>query len=201
MSEKTMVNTDSPAPELEIQGFDHVVHVTWNPEETVRFYRDALELPLVHAVTGKGWVTDSFPDFVHFFFALGKGNHLAFFYFFGLTEDEPASDLMHRSRHIALHVETREELMEWRARLKKHGVRVTPPLTHELLESIYFDDPNGIQLEIARPLRSFGAPDSRDAALTLAALSDIHKKGEATLEQMWRRKAELIEQHYEEVQS
>jgi hypothetical protein len=64
-------------------------------------------------------------------------------------------------------------------------------MQHELLESIYFDDPNGIQLEIARPLRPFGPIDARDAELTLNALADVAKP-DATIEHMWRRKAEII---------
>lgn len=183
---------------LRVDGVDHLAWVTWKPGETVRFYRDVLGLPLVHAITATGWVSETFPDFVHFFFALGKGDHLAFFYYFGLPEEEQPDDLMHRSRHLALHVDTEQELLDWRARLKAHGVRVTPPLPHELLESIYFDDPNGIQLEITRPLRPFAPIDARDAELTLRALSDVTRNGKPTVEDMWRRKGELSRAHTEE---
>ncbi|MFL6000082.1 MAG: VOC family protein [Streptomyces sp.] len=183
---------------LRLKGVDHLAWVTWKPEETVRFYRDVLGLPLVHAITATGWVSETFPDFVHFFFALGNGDHLAFFYYFGLPEEEQPGDLMHRSRHLALHVDTERELLDWRARLKAHGVRVTPPLAHELLESLYFDDPNGIQLEITRPLRPFAPIDARDAELTLRALSDVTRSGKPTVEEMWRRKGELSRAHTEE---
>jgi len=54
---------------LRLKGVDHLAWVTWKPEETVRFYRDVLGLPLVHAITATGWVSETFPDFVHFFFA------------------------------------------------------------------------------------------------------------------------------------
>jgi 2,3-dihydroxybenzoate-AMP ligase len=176
-----------------LRGVDHLAYVTWDPEATVRFYRDVMGLPLVHAVTGLGWLSDIFPDFVHFFFALGGGNHLAFFYFFDLPPGELPSPLMRVARHVAFHVETSEELAAWRARLKAHGVRVTPPLPHEMIESIYFDDPNGIQLEITRPLRPFGAVDARDAALTIDALVDVIRQGDASIEKTWQRKGELIE--------
>ena len=86
-------------------------------------------MPLVHAITATGWVTEDYPDFVHFFFDMGRGNRIAFFYFFGLPV--------------------------------------------ELIESIYFDDPNGIQLEITRPIRDMSAIDARDAELTLQALVDV----------------------------
>jgi catechol 2,3-dioxygenase-like lactoylglutathione lyase family enzyme len=194
-----MDSTGTPLPHdrLPLQGVDHLAHVTWNPEATVSFYRDALGLPLVHAVTGTGWLTESFPDFVHFFFALGNGNHLAFFYFFDLPEDQAPDDLMHRSRHIALHVDTEEELLAWRHKLKAAGIRVTPPLAHEMIESIYFDDPNGIQLEITRPLREFGDIDARDAELTVAALTDVVRKGAPSLKATWQRKGELIAERHE----
>jgi hypothetical protein len=70
---------------------------------------------------------------------------------------------------------------------------VTPPLAHELIESIYFDDPNGIQLEITRPLRPFEALDARDAELTVQALADVVESPNPTAQALWQRKAELIE--------
>jgi catechol 2,3-dioxygenase-like lactoylglutathione lyase family enzyme len=176
---------------LQLAGVDHIAHVTWEPAATYEFYREVLQLPLVHAITATGWVSESFPDFVHFFFQLGRGNYLAFFYFFGLPREEAPGDLMHRSRHLAFHVDTEEELLAWRAHIKAQGVRVTPPLGHELLESIYFDDPNGIQLEITRPLRAFAEIDARDADLTLRALADVAATGSPTVQAMWQRKAAL----------
>lgn len=177
-----------------LQGVDHIAHVTWKPAETYDFYHRILGLPLVHAVTATGWVTEEFPDFVHFFFELGKGNHLAFFYYFGLPEEPAPDDTMHRSRHLAFHVETEDDLKAWRQKLKELGVRVTPLLKHEILESIYFDDPNGIQLEIARLMRPFGERDIRDAHLTIKALSDVAGGDNPTVQGMWARKAELVKE-------
>ncbi len=42
-----------PAPIL--HGVDHTARPTWKLRETVHFYRDILGLPLVHAITAKGW--------------------------------------------------------------------------------------------------------------------------------------------------
>lgn len=176
---------------LRLSGVDHLAQVTWKPAATSDFYTRVLDMPLVHAITATGWLKEEFPDFVHFFFEMGRGSFLAFFYFFGLPEEELPGDLMHRSRHLAFHVDTEEELTAWRALIRERGVRVTRPMQHELLESIYFDDPNGIQLEIARPLRSFGPVDARDAELTLRALSDVAKP-DATVQDMWHRKGEII---------
>jgi catechol 2,3-dioxygenase-like lactoylglutathione lyase family enzyme len=182
----------SAGPGLRLFGVDHLAHVTWKPAETADFYREVLGLPLTHAVTGVGWLSEDFPDFVHFFLSLGGDNYLAFFYFFDLPEERVPTELMHLARHIALHVDTEEELSLWRDRVKSHGIRVTPPLTHELLESIYFDDPNGIQLEIVRPLRTFSEVDARDAELTVAALADVARQPNPSVEAMWQRKAALL---------
>lgn len=175
-----------------VAGVDHLAFVTWDPAATVEFYTQALGFPLVHAITAKGWGIDDHPDFVHFFFDIGGGNHLAFFYYFGLPPEDKVVGLMKRARHLALHVETEEEMVAYRERLMAHGVRVTRPVAHELIESIYFDDPNGIQLEITRPLRRFGAIDARDAARTVAALRAAIAEGDPTAEGMWARKAAAV---------
>ncbi|MDQ3786509.1 MAG: VOC family protein [Actinomycetota bacterium] len=179
-------------PGLRLYGVDHLAHVTWKPGETADFYREVLGLPLTHAVTGVGWLSEDFPDFVHFFLGLGGGNYLAFFYFFDLPEEQVPDELMHLARHIALHVDTEEEMLAWRDKIKSHGVRVTPPLTHELLESIYFDDPNGIQLEIVRPLRTFSEIDARDADLTVRALAEVSRMEKPSVSAMWQRKAAMV---------
>ncbi|MFC4033363.1 VOC family protein [Streptomyces polygonati] len=187
-------STRPPAdqPSLRVGGVDHLAFVTWKPRATYEFYTRVLGMPLVHAITATGWVTDDYPDFVHFFFESGKGNRIAFFYYFGLPEEEPPSDLMHRSRHVAFHVDTEEDLLAWRGRLKAHGVRVTTPLAHELIESIYFDDPNGLQLEITRPLREMSGIDARDAELTVRALIDVAESPHPRAQSLWQRKAELV---------
>jgi catechol 2,3-dioxygenase-like lactoylglutathione lyase family enzyme len=88
-------------PGLSVDGVDHLAFVTWRPRATYEFCTRALGMPLVHAITATGWVTEDYPDFVHFFFDMGKGNRIAFFYYFGLPEEGPPSDLMHRTRHVA----------------------------------------------------------------------------------------------------
>jgi catechol 2,3-dioxygenase-like lactoylglutathione lyase family enzyme len=183
----------STVVDLAPYGVDHLAFVTWDPAATLRFYRDVMGFPLIHAITARGWGIDEHPDFVHFFFAIGKGNHIAFFYYFGLpSEDELPTPLMKRARHLALHVETEAELLAYRERLIAAGVRVTRPVAHEVIESIYFDDPNGIQLEITRPLRRFDERDARDAALTMQALVADIEGGAPSGAGMWREKGRLV---------
>lgn len=187
---------------LELAGANHIAYTTWLPEETIEFYRDVMGLPLVHAITAKGWGMAGNPDFVHWFFEVGRGAHLAFLYYFGLPEPEgpPMTEDVRRrrvfdpsgSRHVAFNVETEEDLLAWRERLIERDVYVTRPVAHELLESIYFRDPNDFALEIARPLRPIDERDQSDAANTIQAFLDVRAAGEDTLEATWRRKGELL---------
>ncbi|GAA3124887.1 VOC family protein [Streptosporangium carneum] len=175
---------------MRTRGVDHAAYVTTRPAETIRFYRDVMGLRTPHVITAKGWGSRPHPDFVHFFFDIGDGDRLAFFYYFGVPEDPEARP---PDYHLALHVDTEEELLAWRGRFEEHGVRVIAQIIHETIESIYARDPNGMIIEITRPLRDLTDRDRRDAELSLEALLDsLADDVEPTLETFWRRKAELV---------
>lgn len=59
-----------------LRGVDHTARPTWKLRETIEFYRDVLGLPLVHAITAKGWgrEKEQHADFIHFFFDSGNDN-------------------------------------------------------------------------------------------------------------------------------
>jgi catechol 2,3-dioxygenase-like lactoylglutathione lyase family enzyme len=40
---------------LSLHGVDHTAFPTAKPKETIEFYRDTLGLPVLHAITAKGW--------------------------------------------------------------------------------------------------------------------------------------------------
>jgi catechol 2,3-dioxygenase-like lactoylglutathione lyase family enzyme len=178
-----------------VQGIDHTAFVTFRPAETVHFYRDVLGFPLVHAITAKGWGRPDQPDFIHFFFDIGAQGSIAFFYYLGVEayEDVTTPQQLARARHLALRVETLEELDDYQARLEHAGFPLQYRATHETIESIYVNDPNGYQIEFARRLRPAVEADARDAALTVAALGDVVERGTVTLDALWARKAELID--------
>lgn len=188
--------------DLKLNGVHHSARPTWKLKETVEFYRDILGLPLVHAVSARGWGRGYHPDFLHFFFDSGRGSTIAFFYYLGHGQPD---HLIHRPEfdndavHTAWQVESREELLAWRARLESRGVEIMFQIEHEVVESVYFRDPNGYFLEIAHPLREFRELDTRDAELTLqAAIEEEEKslqlKGEPmkSIVSVWRAKGELL---------
>ena len=197
-----MTFTRAPASSpLALNGVDHTARPTWKLRETVEFYRDTLGLPLVHAITAKGWgrAKEQHADFIHFFFDAGKGSTIAFFYYIG-TQQPPEHVVprgyMAMANHTAWRVETEDELLAWQARLETAGVSVSQSIRHEVLESIYFRDPNFYPLEITRPLRAIERIDGLDAELTMSAALDLADRGEWTsIEQLWRVKAAHVAEH------
>ena len=185
-------------PALTLNGVDHTARPTWKLRETVEFYRDKLGLPLVHAITAQGWgrAKERHADFIHFFFEAGKGATIAFFYYIG-TEQPPELAVprgyMAMANHTAWRVETVEDLLAWQRRLEVAGVQVSQFIKHEILESIYFRDPNFYPLEITRPLRAVEHLDNVDAELTIAAALELADSGGWTnIEQLWRLKAKHV---------
>jgi catechol 2,3-dioxygenase-like lactoylglutathione lyase family enzyme len=189
------------SPVLRLNGVDHSARPTWKLRETVEFYRDKLGLPLVHAITAKGWGRAKEPhaDFIHFFFDAGKGCTIAFFYYIG-TKQPPElmvpRGYMAMANHTAWSVETEADLLAWQARLEAAGVQVSQFIKHEILESIYFRDPNFYPLEITRPLRAVERLDGVDAELTIAAALELADAGGwSNIEQLWRLKAQHVAAH------
>ncbi|TDB83787.1 VOC family protein [Actinomadura sp. KC216] len=173
-----------------LRGVDHAAYVTTDAAGTIRFYRDVMGLGTPHIITAKGWGPKDHPDFVHFFFDIGDGDRLAFFYYFGV---DPDPETPRPDYHLAIHVRTEQDLLDWRARFEEHGIRVIAQIAHETIESIYVRDPNGMIFEVTRPLRELDERDEHDARLSLEALLDVLGEDDPTLEKVWRRKAELIE--------
>lgn len=186
---------------LVLHGVDHTARPTWKLKETVEFYRDILGLPLVHAITAKGWgrEKEKHADFIHFFFDSGKGSSIAFFYYIGTEQPDELKvprGYMAMANHTAWSVETEDELMAWQQRLQAKGVQVSEHVRHELLESIYFRDPNWYPIEITRRLRDLEKIDLKDAELTIeAAIGLSGRKDWTNVEQLWRTKAALVRAH------
>ncbi|MGE3286611.1 MAG: VOC family protein [Pseudonocardia sp.] len=188
------------------RGVDHAAFPTFDPAATVRFYRDVLRFPVVHSICAAGWGPQEHPDFVHFFFDIGGGDRIAFFYYFGhepvgdpkapgdawarLPEDTPW--YFANSRHLAIHVDSEEDLLEYRRRLDASEWPCEMQVMHETIESIYTHDPNGYMIELTRALRPVTPQEDVDAALTVDALCEVVAGPAPSLEKLLTRKAELI---------
>ena len=164
---------------FELRGVNHIALVTSDMARTVRFYRDVLGMPLVKTLNlpeGGGQ---------HFFFDIGNGDCLAFFWFPNAGAAQPGvsnapalpgvGDIAsaHASmNHLAFNVPL-ERFMEYRQKLIDAGVDVSMVLDHDdseyqvarefhpgvFVRSFYFFDPDGVMLEFAAWTRDMGRPD------------------------------------------
>lgn len=196
----------SSKPIHRVKGVDHTAFPTFDPAATVRFYRDVLKFPVVHSICAAGWGPNQHPDFIHFFFDIGNDDRIAFFYYFGLKPigdpDAPGDawarlakdtpEFFVNSRHLAIHVDDEEDLLEYRRRLDDSEWPVEMQVMHETIESIYTHDPNGYMIEITRALRPVTRQEDLDAALTVEALCDVSQGPDPTMDKLLTRKAELI---------
>jgi catechol 2,3-dioxygenase-like lactoylglutathione lyase family enzyme len=93
--------------------------------------------------------------FLHLFFSFASGECIAFFDVDGLTPGQ-GDGLPTWAPHLALNVDSREDLDAWKDRLEAAGVSTIGIVDHHgIWYSLYFYDPNGIRLELtyqARPL-------------------------------------------------
>ena len=97
-----------------------------------------------------------------------------------------------RSRHLAIHVDDQDDLLEYRRRLDDSSWPVEMQIQHETIESIYTHDPNGYMVEITRAMRPVTPQEDLDANLTIDALLDVVAEPEPSFGKLLARKAELI---------
>ena len=165
--------------EFEIKGVNHLALVCKDMARTVAFYRDVLGMPLVKTIDlpgGRGQ---------HFFFDIGNGDSLAFFWFASAPAAVPGVSSpaalptqgsfvsAHGSmNHIAFNVPV-DKFDEYYERLKSKGIEVTKVLNHDnsptqstdvlnpdvFVRSVYFFDPDGVCLEFAAWTKTFDASD------------------------------------------
>ena len=130
-------------------GIHHAALICSDPERTIEFYQGLLGFPLVELVENR-----DYPGSSHFFFDVGNRTLLGFFAFPGLGL-EPAVEAIGSVQHLAIHV-PRDRWERLRERLDELGVEYAGP-DRGIEESMYFKDPDGIQIELlSDPLMYFG---------------------------------------------
>lgn len=160
-TETTRVDLPAATPAaVPVHGLHHFAYRCRDAEETRHFYEDILGLPLFHYIR-KDVVpsTGEYCPYVHIFFRMTDGSCIAFFDLGDDVAPEPSPNTPAWVNHIALRVDTVEQLEAMKARLETHGIDVLGVTDHRIFKSIYFFDPNGIRLELCAQL----APESQMA--------------------------------------
>lgn len=107
------------------------------------------------------------PGIRHYFFKTGN-NEVAFFEY---PDVKPADDNLQGGPankrqggfdHISFNVRSKKELFAVKDKIEAAGIAVNGVLDHGALWSFYFNDPNGIELEIVWPCTKLVSPPAED---------------------------------------
>ncbi len=154
---------------FDIRGINHLALVCKDMARTVDFYSNVLGMPLIKTIDLPHGIGQ------HFFFDIGNGDALAFFWFKDAPGAQPgiaaAANLpgggpitsAHGSmNHVAFNIAP-EKMEEYYDKLVAKGIKATRIINHDdserqasleltpttFVRSIYFFDPDGICLEFA----------------------------------------------------
>jgi glyoxalase family protein len=129
---------------LNTTGIHHATMVSGDAQKTVHFYTQLLGFRLV-----KQTVNFDQPETRHLYFgdhAATPGSLLTFFVW---PETRRGNEGIGGTHHIALATKNEDTLLQWKRWLTDHDVRVWGPYDRVYFNSIYFNDPDGLILEIA----------------------------------------------------
>lgn len=143
---------------------DHVVFPVQDAGRSLAFYRDVLGLRLAKAHEGDDW--GSYP-WLMMIFALPDGGELVLVELKGAPAPTYLG-LPRDARHYALAADTIGELVDWCGKLRAAGVRFWEE-DHGAQQSIYFEDPDGVVLEITAPPSQVGTHGAQRASERVAA--------------------------------
>lgn len=146
--------TAGTPPDLHPRGVNHLAISTTDMKVQLTFWSQVIGCPLkalywMHGV----------PNAIHGFVELAPDSYVAFVQAPGNRAD-PEYGVTHAGnaggkvtagtmQHVALHVDSLDDLLAMRDRIRSHGVEVMGPIDHGMVASIYFAGPEGLSLEIA----------------------------------------------------
>src|SRR5919206_2357554 len=129
-------------PQSTARGVHHMALICEDVEQTIQFYQELLGFPLVELMENRDYTGST-----HLFFDMGHDNLLAFFDFPGLGL-QTGVEAIGTVQHIAISTDS-ENFERVKAKLEEQGIAYLGP-DRGAQYSIYFKDPNGIQIEFIR---------------------------------------------------
>lgn len=143
---------------MTVQGLHHITLVTADAQRNVDFYAGVLGLRLL-----KQTVNFDDPGAYHLYYgdAVGSvGSAVTFFEWPRMPRGRPGIGGTH---HFALGVADEGGLLKWKRRLTDLGIAVSGPYDRHYFKSIYFNDPDGVIVEIATLGPGFAIDEAADA--------------------------------------
>jgi catechol 2,3-dioxygenase-like lactoylglutathione lyase family enzyme len=186
--------------EFAITGINHLALVCRDMERTVDFYTNVLGFPLIKTLDLPLNLGQ------HFFFDIGNGDSLAFFWFPNAPNAVPGvsspgampmqGDIVTAvgsMNHVAFNVPA-DKMEEYRDKLQAKGVKTTEVVNHDdsrlqiskemhegvFVRSLYFQDPDGILLEFAAWTKVFTEADVSHKPVTAADREGYDTKSKAS---------------------
>jgi catechol 2,3-dioxygenase-like lactoylglutathione lyase family enzyme len=143
-----------PAPDLHPRGVNHLAVSTADMKAQLTYWGEVLGCP-TKALYWMHGVANTFHGFVE----LSPDSYVAFVQS-PENPTEPSWGITHAGnagnpvtagtmQHLALHVDTLDDLLTMRDRIRSHGIQVMGPIDHGFCQSIYFAGPENLALEVA----------------------------------------------------
>jgi glyoxalase family protein len=129
---------------MTIQGLHHITLVSSDAQRTTDFYTKVLGMRLV-----KKTVNFDDPSSYHLYFGDEIGRPSTAITYFEWPTAPKGRPGIGGTHHFALQVPDYDGLLKWKRRLTDLGISVTGPFDRHYFKSIYFNDPDGVILEIA----------------------------------------------------
>lgn len=141
------------APGLHPNGVNHLAISTADMKRQLTFFAEVLGCP-----TKALYWMHGVPNTFHGFVQLADDSYIAFVQAPG-NPTEPVWGVTHSGnsgdpvtagtmQHVALNVDSIDEVLAMRDRIRSHGIQVLGPLDHGMIQSIYFAGPEHLSLEV-----------------------------------------------------
>ncbi len=140
-------------PDLRPRGVNHLAISTTDMKAQLTYWAEVLGCP-TKALYWMHGVENTFHGFVE----LSGDSYIAF-----VQHPDNSSDIQYgvthagnpgapvtggATQHIAMHVDSLDEVLAMRDRIRSHGVHVMGPIDHGMIKSVYFAGPEGLSLEV-----------------------------------------------------
>lgn len=142
-----------PAPGMRPNGVNHLALSTADMKAQLTFFAEVLGCP-----TRALYWMHGVPNTFHGFVELAGDSYIAFVQspgnptepHWGVTHSGNAGDPVTAGtmQHLALNVDSIDDVLTMRDRIRSHGIQVMGPIDHGMIQSIYFAGPEHLSLEV-----------------------------------------------------